>query len=256
MPIYALVLGFGIALAFSSPASRSLPADLVDADRLPWLIARSVIAFEIGIIAGPVLGGFLYAADVRLPFVATAGLLLVMAGAILVVRIEPRTREAATVSGAADVPSEADRARARAEVAQEAAEEPAAGYGPAAPPREGLQGALEGFRFVRSEPIVLGAISLDLFAVLFGGAIAPAPRHRQGPARTRRRRAGLVAGRRWPRCRRHDAGPGGAPHHSAGRSHAARHGCAVRRVHDRAGRDPQLRWSRSSPSSVCPRRTR
>jgi MFS family permease len=171
VPIYALVLGFGIALAFSSPASRSLPADLVDADRLPWLIARSVIAFELGLIAGPVIGGFLYAADVRLPFVATAGLLLVMAAAMMVVRIEPRTRQAAAAPGAVDD----DRARSRAEVVQEAAEEPAAGYGPSAPPREGLQGALEGFRFVRSEPIVLGAISLDLFAVLFGGAIALLP---------------------------------------------------------------------------------
>jgi MFS family permease len=175
VPIYALVLGFGVALAFSSPASRSLPADLVDADRLPWLIARSVIAFEIGIIAGPVLSGFLYAADVRLPFVATAALLLLMAAAILVVRIEPRVRSAASVPAAIDDASDAVRARTRAEVAQEAAEEPAAGYGPAAPPREGLQGALEGFRFVRSEPIVLGAISLDLFAVLFGGAIALLP---------------------------------------------------------------------------------
>ena len=112
-----LVLGFGIALAFSSPASRSLPADLVDADRLPWLIARSVIAFEIGIIAGPVLGGFLYAADVRLPFVAIAGLLLLMAAAIMVVRIEPRPRRRRRRSGARPTSADADRARPRAEVA-------------------------------------------------------------------------------------------------------------------------------------------
>jgi MFS family permease len=177
VPIFILVLGFGIALAFSSPASRSLPADLVSAERLPWLIARSVIAFEIGIIAGPVLGGFLYAADVRLPFVAIAALLLAMAAAAMVVRIEPTRRSSAApsepVDGAAS--AAAAQARARAEVVQEAAEEPAAGYAPAAPPREGLHGALEGFRFVRSEPIVLGAISLDLFAVLFGGAIALLP---------------------------------------------------------------------------------
>jgi len=172
-PILLLVIGFGIALAFSSPANRSLPADLVDADRLPWLIARSVIAFEVGIIAGPVLGGFLYAADVRLPFVAIAILLLVMAAAMLVVRMEPSPAgEAAEVVPA---PDPVDDALRRAEASQEAAEEPAAGYSPAAPPREGIRGALEGLRFVRSEPIVLGAISLDLFAVLFGGAIALLP---------------------------------------------------------------------------------
>jgi len=176
VPIILLVIGFGIALAFSSPANRSLPADLVDADRLPWLIARTVVAFEIGIIAGPVLGGFLYAADIRLPFVAIAVLLLVMAACMLLVKIE---RGSATGDAAdralAKVDPGRDASLRQVEAAQEAAEEPTAGYGPSAPPREGLEGALEGLRFVRSEPIVLGAISLDLFAVLFGGAIALLP---------------------------------------------------------------------------------
>jgi MFS family permease len=166
-PIILLVIGFGIALAFSSPANRSLPADLVDAERLPWLIARTVVAFEIGIIAGPVLGGFLYAADIRWPFIAIAVLLLVMAGAMLLVKVDHAVRPE---PAAEDAP-----ALLQVGAAQEAAEEPAAGYGPSAPPREGLRGALEGLRFVRSEPIVLGAISLDLFAVLFGGAIALLP---------------------------------------------------------------------------------
>ena len=180
-PIILLVLGFGVALAFSSPANRSLPADLVDADRLPWLIARSVIAFEVGTIAGPVLGGFLYAADIRLPFVVIALLLLAMAGAILLVKIDRRPAHAraddtAPVTlEAAGASSPRSDALIEAEAFQEAAEEPSAGYSPAAPPREGLHGALEGLRFVRSEPIVLGAISLDLFAVLFGGAIALLP---------------------------------------------------------------------------------
>jgi len=171
VPIIVLVIGFGIALAFSSPANRSLPADLVDADRLPWLIARSSIAFQIGIITGPVLGGFLYVVDIRLPFVAVAGLLVLMALSMLVVRIDRRPER---VPGAASVRVES-AAEVAAEAAAEAAEEPVARYGPAAPPQEGLHGALEGLRFVRSEPIVLGAISLDLFAVLFGGAIALLP---------------------------------------------------------------------------------
>jgi hypothetical protein len=177
LPIFALVLGFGVALAFSAPASRSLPADLVDPDRLPWLIARSAVAFEVGIIVGPVLAGFLYVVDVRLPFVAIAALLLVGSAAMLVVRV-PGAGADVPAAEADEVPSPAadlDVAVLRARSAQEAAEEPAAGYGPAAPSRQGLHGALEGLRFVRDEPIVLGAISLDLFAVLFGGAIALLP---------------------------------------------------------------------------------
>jgi predicted MFS family arabinose efflux permease len=85
---------------------------------------------------------------------------------MLVVRIEP--------TSSSEVEAQDDAVR-RAEASQEAAEEAVASYSPAAPPREGIRGALEGLRFVRSEPIVLGAISLDLFAVLFGGAIALLP---------------------------------------------------------------------------------
>src|SRR6202022_4193978 len=60
--------------------------------------------------------------------------------------------------------------------AEEAAVEPSVGHGAAAAPaRGGLHDALEGLRFVRGHHILLGAISLDLFAVLFGGAIALLP---------------------------------------------------------------------------------
>src|SRR5213078_1932502 len=50
-----------------------------------------------------------------------------------------------------------------------------AGAPAAAAARAGLHEALEGLRFVRSRPLLLGAISLDLFAVLFGGAVALLP---------------------------------------------------------------------------------
>jgi MFS family permease len=169
-PIYALVLVYGIALAFSAPANRSLPADLIEPERLPWLTARIVVAFQAGIIAGPVLGGFLYAADVRLPFVAFAVLLVVMSAAMASIRMVPTGASAERAP--ASVPSAESR---RAAAVQEAAEEPAGGYAPAAPSEEGVRGALEGLRFVRREPILLGAISLDLFAVLFGGAVALLP---------------------------------------------------------------------------------
>src|SRR4051794_26899785 len=75
-PIFMLVVGFGVARAFVAPASRSLPADIVPADRLPWLTARFSIAWQVSIVVGPVLGGTLYAVDPAYPFVAMAVLLV------------------------------------------------------------------------------------------------------------------------------------------------------------------------------------
>ncbi len=138
LPIFGLVIVFGIAGAFATPATRALPADIVTAERLPWIVARQTATWQIASIVGPVLGGFLYVANVRAPYVVDSALTLVAAGLILLVR--------------------ADRRGA-----------------PVARPPGGMHEAVEGVRFVRSQPILLGAISLDLFAVLFGGAVALLP---------------------------------------------------------------------------------
>jgi MFS family permease len=159
-PIFALVLGSGITSAFAAPASRSLPADTVRGERLPWLIARFSGAWQASIVVGPVLGGFLYDRDVVLPYLATAVLLGLSAGAVLLVRVRP-------LAPAPVVPTPLE----------EAALDPAVGRGtvPEAAPGAGLRDALEGLRFIRHHPVLLGAISLDLFAVLFGGAVALLP---------------------------------------------------------------------------------
>jgi MFS family permease len=175
VPIFGLVIGFGIALAFSAPAARSLPADLVASERLPWLIARSAVAFEVGIIVGPVVGAFLYAVDVRLPFLAIAAALVAMAVAISLVHIEPRVDPQAEAAEAAETAAAVERERLLAEARAEAVEEASTSYSAAAPGRATLHEAFEGLRFVRSQPALLGAISLDLFAVLFGGAVALLP---------------------------------------------------------------------------------
>jgi MFS family permease len=137
-PIFALVVAFGVARAFASPATRSLPADTVEAMRLPWLVARQSVTWQASSIVGPVLGGFLYVVGVSIPFIVGAGLIVL--AAVLVLFVRPRPRAA--------VPNR---------------------------PRPSLHDAMEGLRFVRSEPILFGAISLDLFAVLFGGAVALLP---------------------------------------------------------------------------------
>jgi MFS family permease len=164
LPIFLLVIGYGTARAFAFPASRALPADTVPASRLPWLVARQSICWQAASIVGPVLGGFLYVADVRLPFMVAAGLLVVAAVAISVV--QPLYRAAPE-----PVPTEA----VETELGPLAVGESTDGAVATRTRREGVRDAVEGLRFVRSQPVLLGAISLDLVAVLFGGAVALLP---------------------------------------------------------------------------------
>ena len=162
VPIFLIVIAFGVSRAFAAPASRSLPADLVPADRLPWLVARWSGAWQLALVAGPVLGGFLFVVDPALPYAASAGLLLLAAAALLVVRLPSGPPQPAPVEELALV---------------EAAVEPVVGHAGAADAAagRGMHHAMEGLRFIRREPVLLGAISLDLFAVLFGGAVALLP---------------------------------------------------------------------------------
>jgi MFS family permease len=149
LPIFLLVIGFGTARAFATPATRSLPADTVTPARLPWLTARQAVTWQGALVVGPVLGGFLYVVDPWVPFAVAAALVVVAALTIGFVKV----REAIVVAPVA--------ANAAGTVA--------------ARERPSLHEAVEGLRFVRSQPILLGAISLDLFAVLFGGAVALLP---------------------------------------------------------------------------------
>lgn len=163
-PIFALVFLFGVGRAFAAPATRALPADVVGPQRLPWVVARYSGAWQAGLVAGPVLGGFLYAADPTLPYAASAGLLLAAAAALLVVRVRPDA-----TAGAGSQTSAVDAFTT-------AAVEPVVGHVEAAPPvSTRWRDALEGIRLIRRVPVLLGAISLDLFAVLFGGAVALLP---------------------------------------------------------------------------------
>ena len=178
-PIFGAALVFGTARAFAAPASRSLPADTVSPERLPWLIARFSGAWQVALIVGPVLGGLLYTVDLRLPYVAAAALLSGSAVAILLVSApDEGLRRAAS--------SPTTEARTAATL-EEAAVEPVVGHSPSATSatidasdvvegeKPSLRDAVEGLRFIRRQPVLLGAISLDLFAVLFGGAVALLP---------------------------------------------------------------------------------
>jgi MFS family permease len=154
VPIFGLVLVFGAARAFLAPSNRALPSDIVPPGRLPWLTARRAAAWQIAIIFGPVLAGFLYAVDPVLPYVAMAALLGIASASMLFVDVparEPAKDVTDTFEPSVEPEASAPSARGR------------------------LRDAFEGLRFIRRSPILFAAISLDLFAVLFGGAVALLP---------------------------------------------------------------------------------
>jgi len=143
-PIFLLVIAFGTSRAFVNPAARALPADVVPPDRYPWLVARSSFVMQSGFVAGPVIGGSLYAVDPVAPYVAMGALSLGSAIAISFVRLH-------------DSAVRRERSNERMTA------------------RQTIGDALSGLQFIRTQPVLLGAISLDLFAVLFGGAVALLP---------------------------------------------------------------------------------
>ena len=174
-PLFALTVAFGVGRAFAAPAQRALPPTVMPADQLPWLMSRWTVVFQLGLVLGPVAAGMLYAVDANLAFAAVVALFLTSATCCALI---PRTNQPGIVPAAAgdsDVAAGADPTSDPALEIDAAANrvEPRA----AAPPtmRERLHDALEGLRVVRQHPLLLATISLDLFAVLFGGAVALLP---------------------------------------------------------------------------------
>ena len=142
LPIYGLVVAFGTARAFLMAVSRALPMDLAPEGARERTVALNVAAWQAGFIVGPVTFGFAFEVDPALPYLLAAWS---SAAAIGLLMLLP--------------PSEVRRAAS------------AAGAGV----RAALGHALEGLRYVRRNRVVLGAISLDLFAVFMGGANALLP---------------------------------------------------------------------------------
>jgi MFS family permease len=141
-PIFSLVFFSGVSFAFISPAMRSLiPATAPSEPALPRLVGLSSICWQGGAIGGPVIGAFTYRSNPALAFRLIAlGYALAMV-AVLRVSREAGTDHLGEVGGQA--PS--------------------------------FRMAFQGLSMMRKQPILMGAISLDLFAVLFGGAVALLP---------------------------------------------------------------------------------
>jgi MFS family permease len=135
-PVFAVLAVFGVARAFFGPAAASLVANLVPPEDFANAVAWNSSAWQTATIVGPVAGGLLYGLSSEIAY-ATATVLMV-ASALLVFSIPKPAQRTAT-----DKPT--------------------------------LDSLFAGFRYIWSEKVVLGAISLDLFAVLLSGAVALLP---------------------------------------------------------------------------------
>jgi len=136
--IYAVVFVMGIASGFIRPANTAFEVNVIPEEHMMRGSSLSSAAFGLGFIIGPAVGGLMYAViGVTATYVVLAVLILVTVGAILLIAPKPMPPIAAA---------------------------------------ESLRESLSvGLRFVRRSRILLSGMSLDLFAVLFGGAMAMLP---------------------------------------------------------------------------------
>lgn len=135
-PYFALAAATGIANAIGWPAFGALTPELVPVELLAGAVALRSVASTMAVVSGPAVGGLVFVASPASVYAVAAGLFLVAVGAMLSLRASTRP-----------APGEA----------------------------VGLAGLVGGVRFVLRTRMLLGAISLDLFAVLFGGGIALLP---------------------------------------------------------------------------------
>jgi MFS family permease len=133
--IFAIIAFIGVGRAFMAPANGSLLPLLVGPEAFPRAVAWNSTVFQVATIAGPALGGILYVLGPWLVYGIATALLL--SGFVFIANM-----------------------RGQWKVHNSSA---------------GWSGLLEGVRFVFAKKAILGAVSLDLFAVLFGGATALLP---------------------------------------------------------------------------------
>ena len=141
LPYLAFAVGAGVTMALGQPAARAMPPTLVEPELLGSAMTLRSIATQGSQVVGPALGGLLYGVSPSVVYLIAAA--ACGAAALATAGIGPGRV------------AETDEARLRR-----------------APD---LESVLEGLRFVRRTEILLGAILLDLLAVLFGGAVALLP---------------------------------------------------------------------------------
>ncbi len=135
-PIFVILVGFGTARAFMNPAADALAPNLLPKTALAHGISLNSMTWQITTITGPVAGGLLYGISGAFAYGVSVCLMVLAICCVVLVGRVPQLNHAQETS---------------------------------------LATLLAGFKFIKSEKIVLGAISLDLFAVLLGGAVALLP---------------------------------------------------------------------------------
>lgn len=138
LPFYAVIFLSGIARSFLQPARQALGAELVPRELYPNAVAWRSSTWQTGAVAGPALGGLLYGFTTpAIAYAVDAALMIVALGSFATIAYVPRAIRKAEGSVG-----------------------------------ESLR---TGIRFVLNEPVLLGAMTLDLFSVLLGGAEALLP---------------------------------------------------------------------------------
>ena len=135
--LFSVAALLGVARAFAGPAFGALAPNLVPPELLPRAIAMSSMAWQSGSIAGPAIGGLLYDVTPHLPYAVSTGLFGL--SFVLMMLIRPIKRVSIRGTGS--------------------------------PWRQ----MVDGLAYVRRNKLVLGAVTLDLFAVLLGGVTAMLP---------------------------------------------------------------------------------
>jgi len=134
--IFAILFVAGTARAFEVPTMHALVPSLVPQTMLPRAIAASASANQTAIICGPAIGGFLYLFGAATVYLTCVTIFVVAGALVITVTIIPQAKDKKPVT---------------------------------------LTTLLAGFSYIWSRPVLLGAISLDLFAVLLGGVTALLP---------------------------------------------------------------------------------
>lgn len=135
-PVFALLVALGIARAFVSPAGASLAPNLVPPKALANAVSLNAMSWQLASIIGPSVAGLLLTFSAQVAFTA-AGVLAALAFVFISMVKPPAQRQSDQETSIGTL--------------------------------------LAGFRYIWRQPVVLGAISLDLFAVLLGGAVALMP---------------------------------------------------------------------------------
>ncbi|MGV3708827.1 MAG: MFS transporter, partial [Gemmatimonas sp.] len=136
--IYGVIVVSGIARAFLQPARQSLSAELLPRELYPNAVTWRSGSWQLAAVLGPALGGTLYAiGGTTLAYAVDAALMVTAVLILWSIRHTPPLREKSN--------------------------------------EDVLSSLTSGLRFVVREPLILGAMSLDLFSVLFGGAMALLP---------------------------------------------------------------------------------